>query len=112
MWIASILMLPLGTTSGYTLSKLSKCTPKQCRTIALETGIQNSTLTIAIIMLSFPGGTEAEDQQQQDVLAFALMYTFFLIVTATITTLGFAKYSQEEGGNDATAVAHKAEEEL
>jgi predicted Na+-dependent transporter len=74
LYVASVFMVPIGALCGYGLSAAAKLPHKQRRTVALETGIQNSTLTIAIITLSFPRGTDAETKLQDDVLAFALMY--------------------------------------
>ena len=65
LWFCSIVMLPLAACFGYGLSTLAKLPPKQRRTIALETGIQNTTLTIAIIILSYPGGETAADDLQK-----------------------------------------------
>jgi BASS family bile acid:Na+ symporter len=110
LYAASILMAPCGYACGYGLAALGNLAPKQRRTIALETGIQNSTLTIAIIMLTYPGGTEEEDQLQQDVLAFALMYSLFLIISGCFVTLGFRHLSKDEPEDEpeeATAVEKK-----
>jgi bile acid transporter len=96
LYAASILMAPCGYSCGYFLGYLSKLPKRQCRTIALETGIQNSTLTIAVIMLSYPGGDAVADQLQQDVLAFALMYTMFLIVSGVLTSALFRYLSRNE----------------
>ena len=115
-YLAAILLLPLGASFGYGLSTLMKMTPKECRTIALETGIQNTTLTLAVIILSFPTGKvkdcvniddaddkaacvlvqEALTERQEDLLAFPLLFSFFLILTATALTFGFYKLTEGE----------------
>jgi len=93
-------MAPAGYLAGYGLAALGKLEPRKRRTIALETGIQNSTLTIAIIMLTFPGGDDAKDQLQKDVLAFALMYSLFLVVSGVIASLIFRKASEGEAAEE------------
>ena len=109
LWFAAVLMCPMGTAIGYCLAKLGKMEPRQCRTVALETGIQNTTLTIAIIMLSFPKGDVAVDGEEggklkddihSETVAFALMYTLFLIVTSAMVSFVFNRISAAEVEDD------------
>jgi len=93
MYIASIGMMPAGLCAGYCLATLAKLEWKDRITIALETGIQNSTLTITIIMLTFPGGTEDKNKLQNDVVGFALFYSLFLLISSSTATSFFKKHS-------------------
>ena len=51
------------------------------RTIALETGIQNGPLAIAIVALTFSG------TQQQQIMAVPALYSLFIVLTSTSITL-------------------------
>ena len=96
MYLSSVFMAPCGYLAGYGLASLFGLPPRQRRTIALETGIQNSTLTIAIIMLTYPRGDAAANQLQEDVLAFAIMYSLFLVLSGCVVTFVFRKISEGE----------------
>jgi BASS family bile acid:Na+ symporter len=83
LWIASIIYEPLGCWLGYLFSRLAGLSKKDARTIALQTGIQNGTLVIAIISLTFSDLTV-----QNDCLLFPLFYSFWYIINSVwITTL-------------------------
>ncbi|GMI45092.1 hypothetical protein TrCOL_g10288 [Triparma columacea] len=103
LWFCSIVMLPFAASFGYGLSTLAKLPKKQRRTIALETGIQNTTLTIAIIILSYPTSDTdpSKEELQKDVLAFPLMFSLFLVLSACVISFIFNKISvgeiEEEG---------------
>ncbi len=73
----------LGFLFGYGLSKALKLHPRNSRTIALETGIQNGPLAIAIVAFTFPG------PQQQAVMAVPALYSLFIVITSTLITLWF-----------------------
>lgn len=45
----------MALVSGYGLGKVLGLTPQSCRTIALETGIQNSGLGLVIVFAFFQG---------------------------------------------------------
>ena len=96
LYLSSIFLAPCGYLAGYGLATLAKLPKRQRRTIALETGIQNSTLTISIIVLSFPEGDAAATQLQRDVLAFALMYSLFLVLSGVIVTYIFRRMSVDD----------------
>ena len=74
LWISAIIMEPVGGLFGYGMGRLAKLSSKDCRTILLETGIQNFSLTIAMITLSFDG-----DERRQ-VLLFPLLYGIMYII--------------------------------
>ncbi|MFY8038271.1 MAG: bile acid:sodium symporter family protein [Bosea sp. (in: a-proteobacteria)] len=71
----------LGFLFGYLFSMLLKLHPRNARTIALETGIQNGPLAIAIVALTFSG------TQQQAIMAVPALYSLFIVITASTITL-------------------------
>jgi len=95
-YVTALLMLTVGSAAGYVLGWMFKFPRRQSRTIALETGIQNSTLTIAILTLSFPvtDGNEESKQLQEEILQFPLLYSVFLIVDSVVLTAIFYYVSE------------------
>ena len=76
LWVSAIIMEPCGAFFGYGAAYLTGINRKDCRTIALETGVQSFTLTMAIITLSFEG------EERDDVLLFPLLYGVMYIVNS------------------------------
>jgi BASS family bile acid:Na+ symporter len=60
--------------------------PANARTIALETGIQNGPLAIAIIMVTFQGN-EKIDQ----ILLIPALYSLFIVIISTLVTFWFRR---------------------
>lgn len=81
VFIATIGLGVLGFAFGYLFSMLLKLHPRNARTIALETGIQNGPLAIAIVALTFSG------LQQQAIMAVPALYSLFIVITSTMITL-------------------------
>ena len=79
-----------GFLFGYSGSRLSGLAKDQSRTVSLETGIQNTPLTMAIIVASFP----KEDHAQMMVLP--LIYALSIVVYACIVTGVFRKMAAAE----------------
>lgn len=90
----AVLMLFIGASFGYSAARLAKVSPSDSRTIALETGIQNSTLTIAIITLSFDEG-EVQDQ----ILLYPLLYTIFVVIDSCILSFIFYTMATKDQGS-------------
>lgn len=84
-YFAAIMLGVFGIALGYAFAKALRLHPRNARTIALETGIQNAPLAIAIIVLTFP----AEDQQS--IIAVGALYSLFIVVTSTLVTLLFRR---------------------
>ena len=78
----------LGFLFGYLFSMLLKLHPRNARTIALETGIQNGPLAIAIVALTF------SDTQQQAIMAVPALYSLFIVISATGLTLWWRNMSR------------------
>lgn len=64
LWVAALFIQPIGSCFGYIAAYLSGQTAPVCRTISLETGVQNITLVLALVGLSFSG------DKRDDVLLF------------------------------------------
>jgi bile acid:Na+ symporter, BASS family len=81
VFIGAIGLGVLGFLFGYIFSMLLKLHPRNARTIALETGIQNGPLAIAIVALTFSG------PQQQPIMAVPALYSLFIVISSTAITL-------------------------
>jgi BASS family bile acid:Na+ symporter len=77
-----------GFLFGYLLSVGLKLHPRNARTIALETGIQNGPLAIAIVAFTFVGPLAAI---QQEVMAVPALYSLFIVITSTMLTFWFRR---------------------
>lgn len=82
-FIGAILLGLLGFLFGYLFSAMLKLHPRNSRTIALETGIQNGPLAIAIVAFTFTGA------QQQATMAIPALYSLFIVISSTLLTLWF-----------------------
>ncbi len=80
-----------GFLFGYYLSRALKMDRRSCRTVALETGIQNGPLAFAIILLSFPNKELANT-----ILWPALLYSFFIVNTSTLIVFFMRKITRKE----------------
>ena len=88
IWVISIIFQPLGCAFGYFVArKGANLTNKDSRTICLETGVQNFTLTMAVITLSFN-----DDSTRSDVLIFPITYGFCYIVNSVLIVLFLRNY--------------------
>lgn len=84
-YFASIALGLVGITIGYNFAKALKLHPRNARTVALETGIQNGPLAVAIIVFTF-GGTEA-----QPIMAVPVLYSLFIVIVSTAVTFYFRR---------------------
>ena len=82
-YVAAIGLGLIGITLGYLFATALKLHPRNARTIALETGIQNGPLAIAIIVFTFP------PDQQQAIMAVPALYSLFIVIVSTLVTLVF-----------------------
>ncbi len=73
----------IGIIIGYLFAKLLRLEPRNARTIALETGIQNGPLALAIILFSFPASEAAT------VTIIPALYSLFIVLISTGVTLLF-----------------------
>ena len=84
-YVAAIGLGLFGITIGYLFARALKLHPRNARTVALETGIQNGPLAIAIIAFTF-AGTEA-----QSYMAVPVLYSLFIVIVSTLVTLVFRR---------------------
>jgi len=84
LWVAASVLMPVGSGLGYMVSYGVGLPPKVCRTVSLETGLQNSTLALAVLAFSFP-----DPDTFKAVSIFPLLYSLFLLVDGALLTLFF-----------------------
>ena len=84
-YVASIGLCVVGISVGYLFARALRLHPRTARTVALETGIQNGPLAIAIIAFTF-SGTEA-----QEIMAVPALYSLFIVIVSTVVTLIFRR---------------------
>lgn len=88
VFIGAIGLGLLGFLFGYLFSTALKLHPRNARTIALETGIQNGPLAIAIVAFTFVGPLQGIQQQ---VMAVPALYSLFIVISSTILTMWFRR---------------------
>lgn len=88
VFIGAIGLGILGFLFGYLFSTALKLHPRNARTIALETGIQNGPLAIAIVAFTFVGPLQSIQQQ---VMAVPALYSLFIVISSTILTIWFRR---------------------
>lgn len=84
-YIASIGLGLFGITIGYLFARALRLHPRNARTVALETGIQNGPLAIAIIVFTFQGA------EAQAIMAVPVLYSLFIVIVSTCVTLVFRR---------------------
>jgi predicted Na+-dependent transporter len=95
-YVSCFIMVLGGALAGYGLSIAAGLRRYQARTVAIETGIQNSTLTIAIMTFTF--GSDAALLPKA--LRFPLLYSVVIIVSGVIQTGIFYWSSQSDSEAD------------
>ena len=85
IYLASIGIGVSGFLFGYGMSKIFRLPPRYCRTISLETGIQNGPIALAVILLSFT------DPYQNQMLWLAILYSAFIVMTSSFITLFYRR---------------------
>jgi BASS family bile acid:Na+ symporter len=85
VYAASIGLGLIGIAVGYAFARLIRLHPRNARTVALETGIQNGPLAIAIIAFTFQGA------EAQAIMAVPALYALFIVIVSTLVTLLFRR---------------------
>lgn len=80
----------IGMALGYALGRAFRQDPRRSRTIALETGVQNSPLAALVVVLAF------SDELQQQVLLIPVLYALFIVITSTMVTIWFRAITNRE----------------
>lgn len=76
----------LGITVAYYISKLLRLHPMNARTIALETGINNGPLAIAVIVAVY-----IDNPGVDSILLVPALYSLFIVLISTAVTLVFRR---------------------
>ena len=84
-YLAAIGLGLIGIMIGYAFATILRLHPRNARTIALETGIQNGPLAIAIIAFTWPG------DEAQAVMVVPVLYSLFIVIVSTAVTLLFRR---------------------
>ena len=84
-YVAAIGLGLFGILIGYGFARALRLHPRNARTVALETGIQNGPLAIAIIAFTFAG------DEAQSYMAVPALYSLFIVIVSTLVTLVFRR---------------------
>ncbi|WRH61874.1 MAG: bile acid:sodium symporter [Fuscovulum sp.] len=85
VFLGAIALGVVGFACGYGLSVLLRQTPRNARTVALETGIQNGPLAVALVVLTFASA------EQQEILAVPVLYSLFIVISSSLLTFWFRR---------------------
>jgi solute carrier family 10 (sodium/bile acid cotransporter), member 2 len=101
IYVAAGLLGLGGMLLGSLVARAARLPTAQRRTVAFETGIQNSPLCFAILVMAFP------DQAQFDLLKLPLLYALFVLLEASAVTLAYRALDarQPVGRTDALPTA-------
>jgi bile acid transporter len=91
IYFVAIFLGLFGISIAFAIAKAIKLHPMNARTVALETGIQNGPLAIAIVILTFGG----HPQLSQIILVPAL-YSLFIVIVSTFVTFYFRRANLAE----------------
>ena len=84
-WGLAILLPVLGMAVAYLWAKVWGAQVADLRTYALEIGIVNGPLAVAVIALSFSGAAKAEAD------LIPALYSLFVVITASLVTMVFRR---------------------
>lgn len=93
-WQTYVVAIGLGLFGigiAYAISRAIRLHPMNARTIALETGIQNGPLAIAIVLLTFAGNPDIGL-----ILIVPALYSLFIVIVATFVTFVFRRANVAE----------------
>ena len=76
----------VGITVAYIIAKLIRLHPMNARTIALETGIQNGPLAIAVIVAVY-----IDSPGLDQILLVPALYSLFIVIISTLVTFVFRR---------------------
>ncbi|KAM3608134.1 uncharacterized protein V6R79_019782 [Siganus canaliculatus] len=89
LWIIGTIYPFIGFGLGFVLARIAGQPWHRCRTIALETGFQNSQLCSTITQLSF------SPEDLEVMFAFPLIYSIFQLGMAVVAVLGYKLYKSK-----------------
>uniref|UniRef100_A0A3Q3XAF7 Ileal sodium/bile acid cotransporter n=1 Tax=Mola mola TaxID=94237 RepID=A0A3Q3XAF7_MOLML len=101
LWVIGTIYPFIGFGMGFLLARITGQPWYRCRTIALETGFQNSQLCSTIVQLSF------SPAELEVMFAFPLIYSIFQLVVAVLFVGGYQLYKKHChcGSDDADSEA-------
>ncbi|XP_073520335.1 ileal sodium/bile acid cotransporter-like isoform X1 [Phyllobates terribilis] len=91
LWIVGTIFPAIGFTMGFLLATMANLSWQRCRTVALETGLQNTQLCSTIVQLSFT------PQQLGLIFTFPLIYSIFQILIAILFLICYQIYKKTCG---------------
>ncbi|XP_029968059.1 ileal sodium/bile acid cotransporter-like [Salarias fasciatus] len=103
LWIIGSIYPFIGFGLGFLLAWFVGQPLYRCRTIALETGIQNASLCSTIVQLSF------SPEELELMFAFPLIYSIFQIVAAILAVGGYLCYKKRCSRNVGESVSEDGE---
>lgn len=81
----------VGITVAYILAKAIRLHPMNARTVALETGIQNGPLAIAVIVAVY-----IDSPGLDEILLIPALYSLFIVIISTLVTFWFRRANVAE----------------
>ncbi|XP_013809549.1 ileal sodium/bile acid cotransporter [Apteryx mantelli] len=91
LWIIGTIFPAAGYSLGFFLARIAGLSWNRCRTVALETGMQNTQLCTTVVQLSFT------PEQLELMFTFPLIYSIFQLLFALIILAGYRIYKRHRG---------------
>lgn len=85
-YVVAIGLGAVGMTAAYFMSKLLRLHPANARTVALEAGINNGPLAIAVIVAVY-----IDNPGLDQILLVPALYSLFIVLLSTVVTLIFRR---------------------
>ncbi|NWR62905.1 NTCP2 protein, partial [Bucorvus abyssinicus] len=86
LWIIGTIFPAAGYSLGFVLARIAGLPWHRCRTVSLETGMQNTQLCSTIVQLSFT------PEQLELMFTFPLIYSIFQVLFALLILTGYHFY--------------------
>ncbi|NXJ62527.1 NTCP2 protein, partial [Rostratula benghalensis] len=86
LWVIGTIFPAAGYSLGFFLARIAGLSWHRCRTVSLETGMQNTQLCSTIVQLSF------SPEQLELMFTFPLIYSIFQLTFALLILAGYRLY--------------------
>ncbi|NXN12741.1 NTCP2 protein, partial [Indicator maculatus] len=86
LWIIGTIFPAAGYSLGFLLARVAGLPWHRCRTVSLETGMQNTQLCTTIVQLSF------SPEELELMFTFPLIYSIFQLLFALLILIGYRVY--------------------
>ena len=90
-YVVAIGLGVVGITVAYIIAKAIRLHPMNARTVALETGIQNGPLAIAVIVAVY-----IDNPGLDQILLIPALYSLFIVIVSTLVTFWFRRANVAE----------------